>query len=134
MGMRNRTIATHKEAYEGSEIEKQCYTCFGFFPRDEDTYTLTASSLQLQQYIVPRICGTWKCTCMGSSTSTDNISLDQIRDVDTLVMKQGCCCFAVDKAKLMIAVAAGNDAEGAEARVTQKDLFVEGPVGEDFSN
>jgi len=132
--MRNNTIAQHKEAYDGSDCEKAFYTCFGLFPRDEDTYTLTASSLRLQEYKVPRICGTWKCTCLGSATSTDNISLDQIRDVDTLITKKGLCCFAVDKAKLMIAVAAGNDSESAEARVTQKDIFVEGPVGEEFSN
>merc|ERR1719277_510535 len=132
--LRNMTIVEHREAYEGSDCEKAFYTCFGLFPRDEDVYTLTASSLRLQQYNYARICGSWKCTCLGTAVQTDNISLDQIRDVDTLVMKKGFCCFAVDKAKLMIAVGAGNDSESAEARVVQKDLFVEGAVGEDFSN
>merc|ERR1711860_404051 len=102
-----------------------CSTCCGLFPRDPDKYTLTASGLRLDEYDIPRICGIWKCMCAGGNLRVDNIALDQIRDVDTLVVKSGFCCFSVNKSHVVVAVGAGNEAESDEARVVTKDLCME---------
>jgi len=128
-------VLYHKtEAWDGSSIDKMCATCCGFFPWDPDKYTLTRSALRIEEYEIPRICGVWKCMCLGGQHKVDNISLDMIRDVDTLTRKKGLCCFAVDKAEVIIAVGAGVESESSESRVVQKTLMVEGAEGEDFAN
>jgi len=132
--MRNQVKARAIEAFNGSCIGEKVSTCCGFFPRDPDKYTLTASRLSIDDYEVPRICGAWKCMCLGGAHSTDNIQLDQVRDVDTVVTKKGCWCCAVHKATIHIAVGAGNDSEHHEARVLTKELFLEDHEGEDFAN
>jgi len=132
--MRNEVKAKYIEAFNGSCIGEKVSTCCGFFPRDPDKYTLTASRLTVDEYEIPRICGAWKCMCLGGAHSTDNIQLDQIRDVDTVVAKKGCWCCAVRKATIHLAVGAGNSADHHEARVITKELFVEDYEGEDFAN
>lgn len=132
--MRNKVILEHYQAYDGSQLGLCLSTCCGIFPRDPDKYTLTASGLRLDEYDIPRICGIWKCMCAGGNLRVDNIALDQIRDVDTLVVKSGFCCFSVNKSHVVVAVGAGNDAESDEARVVTKDLCVEADQGDDFAN
>jgi len=132
--MRNEVKQIAYEAFNGSCLGEKISTCCGVFPRDPDKYTLTASRLTIEEYEIPRICGAWKCMCLGGALTTDNIQLDQIRDVDTVVSKKGCWCCAVNKAQVHIAVGAGNDAEHAEARVLTKELFMEDQEGEDFAN
>jgi len=132
--MRNRVIVEHYQAFDGSQLQLGISTCCGCFPRDPDKYTLTASSLRLDEYDIPRICGIWKCMCAGGKLHVDNISLEQIRDVDTMITKVGFCCFAVNKAHVTVAVGAGNEAESEEARVIGKEMCLESEQGEEFAN
>jgi len=132
--MRNEVRQISYEAFDGSCLGEKVSTCCGLFPRDPDKYTLTASRLTIEEYEIPRICGAWKCMCLGGAHTTDNIQLDQIKDVDTVVSKKGCWCCAVNKAQVHVAVGAGNDAEHAEARVLTKELFMEDLEGEEFAN
>merc|ERR1712113_1347971 len=132
--LRKVEIDHAEQAFDGCWINEMLYTCFGLCPRDPDQYILKAGKLQIKQFEWTRICGTWKCICLGGAWHNDNISLDKIKDVDTVVTKSGCLCCRVDKAKILIAVAAGADADGEEARVSQKELFVEGDIGTAFAD
>jgi len=132
--MRNKVLAKHHEAFDGSQLQLCLHTCCGCLPRDPDKYTLTASGLRMDEYDIPRICGIWKCMCWGGNLHVDNISLDQIRDVDVMVTKSGFCCFSVNKSHVVVAVGAGNEAESEMARIVQKDMCLEADEGDDFAN
>jgi len=132
---RNKQICRHLQAYDGSPVGETLATCCGLMPRDPDVYTLTASSLQLEEFDIPRICGIWKCQCLGKKVHTDNINLDLVRDVDTIHSKLGCCCLKVDKCTVLVAVGAGGqDAESDQSRNVVKELLVEGADGEPLAN
>jgi hypothetical protein len=131
---RNTEIDRQEQAYDGSIMTRWFETCCGCCPWDPDKYILTASSLTLEEFEISRICGVWKCTCMGGKKSSDNILLDQVRDVDTIELRQGILCCAVNKMKIIIAVGAGGEASSAESRVLNKEILVEGEHGEDFAN
>lgn len=126
MQLRKQEIAREEEAYDGCFIAERFYTCCGLCPRDPDQYILKAGKLQIKEFEITRICGSWKCVCLGGSWRNDNITLDRIKDVDTIVTTSGLCCCKVTKTKVQIAVGAGSAAESEEARVTQKELFIDG--------
>jgi len=126
MNLRKREIAREEQAYDGCFLAERLYTCCGLCPRDPDQYILKAGKLQIKEFDITRICGSWKCVCLGGTWRNDNISLDRIKDVDTIVTTSGLCCCKVTKMTVLLAVAAGAQAESEEARVTQKELFIEG--------
>jgi len=132
--MRNQKIVEHYQAFDGSALQLCIATGCGCFPRDPDKYLLTKSGLRLDEYDIPRICGIWKCMCWGGNLHVDNIALDQVRDVDTMVTKSGFCCFAVNKSHVIVAAGAGNDAESDLSRVVQKDMCLEAEEGDEFAN
>jgi len=132
--LRKIEIARYEEAYDGNIIGEQLCTCFGICPRDPDQYILKSSTIQIKEYELTRICGSFKCVCLGGEWHNDNITLDKIKDVDTVLTSTGCGPCRVSKCKVLLAVAAGADAESEEARVVQKELFVEGDIGPDFAD
>lgn len=132
--MRKLPVDQAEQAFDGCWLNEKLFTFCGICPRDPDQYILKAGKLTIKEFEWTRICGSWKCICLGGSWHNDNITLDKIKDVDTVVTKSGCLCCRVDKAKILIAVAAGADAENEEARVVQKSLFVEGDIGQSFAD
>jgi len=126
MQLRKHEIAREEQAYDGCWLAERFYTMCGLCPRDPDQYILKAGKLQIKEFNVFRIFGSWKCICMGGQWHNDNITLDRIKDVDTIVTTSGVCCCKVTKTKVLVAVAAGAQAESEEARVTQKELFIDG--------
>merc|ERR1740139_426965 len=132
--LRKVEIAREEEAYNGTWIGEKVFTCCGICPRDPDQYILKAGKLQVKEYDVTRICGVIKCICLGGEWHNDNITLDRIKDIDTEETTSGMCCCKVHKVKLDLAVSAGVEAEDQDARVVQKQLFVEGEIGQRFSD
>lgn len=132
--MREMVVAKRIEAFDGSCIGEQISTCCGIFPRDPDKYTLMASALKIEEFEVPRLCGIWKCTCCGGKRSVDNVSLEMVRDVDTVKISSGLCCCKVDKCKILLATGAGTEAGSEASRIVMKQMFVEGEEGEAFAD
>lgn len=134
MTMRKVELARFEEAYDGCAVGEKIFTCCGICPRDPDQYILKAGKLQVKEYLITRICGSFKCICLGGEWHNDNITLDRIKDVDTEETTTGMLCCKVHKAKLSLAVSAGVEAEAEDARVVQKDLFLEGHEGTAFAD
>merc|ERR1719491_451977 len=134
INLRKVELAHEEEAYNGCAMGERIFTCCGICPRDPDQYILRAGKLQVKEYELTRICGVIKCTCLGGEWHNDNITLDRIKDIDTEETTSGMCCCKVHKLKLDLAVSAGVEAEDQDARVVQKQLFVEGDIGQKFSD
>jgi len=120
--IRQRTmiIASAVEAFPGSECEKSCTTCYGLCPRDPDRYILTAKVLKIKHFEVTRLCGCIPLTCCGASWVTDNVDLDEIKDIDSHTTTQGCAACKEEKIIIEFSVKSGvendllaDDAEGA---------------------
>lgn len=131
---RNEQIEMQHEAFAGTRIEECCVTCCFFLKRNEDTYDLRKTYIELKQREGGRCCGRFKLPCVGLIKDRDYINLQRIRDVDTVEVKQGCCCCLINKTEIKMAVNAGAAAKDLEARIEQKTLFLEGVDGFDFAS
>jgi len=134
LDLRKKEIAHEEEAYDGCYMGELCFTACGLCPRDPDQYILKAGKLQIKEYDLYRICGSFKCICLGGEYHNDNITLDRIKDVDTEETTSGFLCCKIHKVKLDLAVSAGVEAEAEDARVVQKQLFMEGDKGIHFAD
>lgn len=132
--LRNKVVSVEKEAFEGSCAQRLLQTCCGLFPLERDEYVLTTTSLKIKAYEVARCCFRMKCPCMGGMWSTDNIPLQKIVDVDTMLTTHGMACCSEHKCTIILAVSAGTGAESDLSRIDQKTLFVDGDRGESFAS
>lgn len=83
-----------------SDCDKRCTTCCGFCPIDPSTYKLTSSHLRINRVQYVR-CGPIPLSCFGPTSSSNNIDLSKVDDVDIIGMPAPClqrvCCCADGK-------------------------------------
>merc|ERR1712038_1098205 len=60
-----KIIRQEEQAFDSCWIAEKFYTCCGICPRDPDQYILKTGKLQVKEYELTRICGTFKCVCLG---------------------------------------------------------------------
>merc|ERR1719498_533154 len=87
---RAQVIQEHEEVYPHVWCHWLFHTCCGMCPPQMDRYKLTSTNLKITHSHSPICCGR-KWSCCGVRVENDNHPLDQIVDVDTTNIKDGCC-------------------------------------------
>lgn len=90
---RQAVIAEHEELYPHRQFHRLIHTCCGLCPPQMDQYKLTNTQLKITHSHSPVCCG-MKCACLGVNVQHDAHPLDQIGDVDTANVRDGCCAVA----------------------------------------
>jgi hypothetical protein len=130
---RNKTIAEHKMAYDGSCCGWNMEYCCGLLPWEPDHYVLTSSVLKIKSYEIGRLCGTLKCKCLGSTWNNNTIRLDRIVDCDDSMRVAGVGCCAENKCEVTIAVQAGTAGDESDARTEKHTMLLDSDEGVKFA-
>lgn len=134
--MRSAVIAEHEEVYPHNICHWMCHTCCGACPPQMDRYRLTSTMLKVTHTHSPTVCGR-KCACLGVRVENDMHPLDQIVDVDTTNMQDGCCAvpmtqISVHLTRMSQGDAVGEREAGNRLRPTAQ-MMVPFNVGEGFA-
>lgn len=130
---RNKIIAEHRMAYDGSTIGWMFAYCCGLCPWEPDSYILTNSLLKIKSYEIGRLVGTVKCRCLGSQWNNNTVRLDRIVDCDETMRVAGVGCCAENKCEISIAVQAGTSAEESDARLAKYTMLLDAEEGVKFA-
>eukprot|EP00931_Biecheleriopsis_adriatica_P116203 TRINITY_DN91881_c0_g1_i1.p1 TRINITY_DN91881_c0_g1~~TRINITY_DN91881_c0_g1_i1.p1 ORF type:complete len:257 (-),score=45.92 TRINITY_DN91881_c0_g1_i1:110-880(-) len=108
---RSAAIAEHEEAYPHPLWHYWIHTCCGACPLQMDRYKLTHTQLKVTHKHSAVCCGR-RCSCFGVRVENDMHPLDQIVDVDTTNIQDGCCSPALTRISCHMSHMSQGDAVG----------------------
>jgi len=136
---RSKVIEEVEEVYPHNLCHYGVHTCCGLCPPQMDRYRLTSTMLKITHTHSPTICGR-KCPCLGVRVENDMHPLNQIVDVDTTNMQDGCCAVPMTQISVHLTMMSQGDSVGE--RQTQEsgrifkptaEMMVPFSVGETFA-